>query len=307
MQTQRNARCVFRHCRWRACEALIEGMVSSSPRTAFRWVRWIWVVVLACPLVVCAGDEPLRVVFVGNSHTYSNDLPALFRALVHSQNPRREVVAEAFVMPGGYLNERWREGVVQQYLKSNPVDVLVLQEAGGWLRCADHASLRTTFACTDSLRTHKRYAQFAAGLGIRTVIFGTWGNDAREQASISRVLRRLSKAVNAVPADTGEAITQLRRLDPQRPMFIDSMLHPTPEVSMLAAIMIYAAIEGWLPEAGAVAIEQPLIALNARPDARLPLSMQYSTLPRRTSAGFSAETMATLRRAAELALATHAR
>ncbi|MBK7144194.1 MAG: hypothetical protein IPH76_02895 [Xanthomonadales bacterium] len=279
-------------------------MVSLSQRTASRWVRWIWVLVLACPLAALAGDEPLRVVFVGNSYTYTNDLPALFRALVHSQNPQREVTTEAFVMPGGYLNERWREGTVQQYLQSHPIDVLVLQEAGGWLRCADHPSLRTTFACTDSLRTHKRYAKFAARLGIRTVIFGTWGADAREQAAISRVLRRLAQATDAVPADAGAAILQLRKLDAQRTPFSDRWLHPTPDTSMLVAIMLYAAIEGWLPAAGAVALDQPLIAVHARPDAQVPLSMQYSTLPRKSHATFSAETMVLLRRAAELALAT---
>jgi hypothetical protein len=265
-------------------------------------------VVLTCAVPPArAGDEPLRVVFVGNSYTYVNDLPMLFRALVHSQNPKREVETEAFVTPGGYLNERWREGVVQRHLKTNPVDVLVLQEAGGWLRCADHPSLRSSFACTDSLRTHKRFAEFARQLGIRTVIYGTWGADVREQATISRVLRRLSKAIDAVPADAGDAIIALRKLDPEVKIFTDEVLHPTPEVSMLAAIMLYAAIDGWLPEAKAVRLEQPLVALGARPDATVPLSMQYGGLPRSQAILFPAERMALLRRAAEIALDPKAR
>lgn len=257
---------------------------------------------LGGPSVARAGDEPLRVVFVGNSYTYVNDLPMLFRALVHSQHPEREVETDAFVMPGGYLNDRWREGVVQRHLKSHRVDVLVLQEAGGWLRCADHPSLRTTFACTDSLRTHKRFAEFAHKLGVRTVLFGTWGADVREQAAISRVLRRLSKAIDAVPADAGDAVIELRKLEPDHRLFSDAVMHPTPEVSMLAAIMLYTAIEGWLPQAKAVQIDQPLIGLGAKPDARVPLSMQYSVMPRAQAESFSAERMAVLRRAAELAL-----
>lgn len=270
------------------------------------WVRlWIgcWIALAWCPSAVRAGDEPLRVVFVGNSYTYTNDLPMLFRVLVHSQNPKRDVQTEAFVTPGGYLNERWREGVVQRYLKANRVDVLVLQEAGGWLRCADHPSLRSSFACTDSLRTHKRYAEFAARLGVRTVILGTWGADVREQASISRVTRRLSKAIDALPADVGDAILVLRKLDPDATLFTDHILHPSPEVSMLAAITLYARIEGWLPEARAVLLEQPLISVAARPDAQVPLSMQYSTLPRMSIVGFDLERMQLLRQAAEQSLA----
>ena len=249
-----------------------------------------------------AGDEPLRVVFVGNSYTYANDLPMLFRALVHSQHPQRDVETEAFVMPGGYLSERWREGVVQRHLKTNRVDVLVLQESGGWLRCADSPSLRSSFACTDSLRTHKRYAEFAAKHGIRTVILGTWGADVREQAAISRVTRRLSKAIGAVPADAGEAIVELRRLDPKADFFSDRFLHPTPETSVLAAIMLYAAIDGWLPKPHALALNQPVIAMVARPDPKLPLSAQYSKLPRMKFNGISAERMKLLVQAAEKAL-----
>jgi hypothetical protein len=270
------------------------------------WKRfWIacWLVLAAWAAPARCGNEPLHVVFVGNSHTYSNDLPMLFKALVHSQNPDRDLRTEAFVAPGGYLSERWREGVVQRYLKAHRVDVLVLQEAGGWLRCADHPSLRSSFACTDSLRTHKRFAEFAAHLGVRTVVLGTWGADVREQLSISRVTRRLSKAIDALPADVGDAILVLRKLDPQTEPFTDRILHPGADVSMLAAIVLYARIEGWLPEARAVTLEQPLIQVDASPDARLPLSMQYGTLPRRDLAGFSVERMQLLRQAAEKSLA----
>ena len=270
------------------------------------WVRlWIgcWVALALGSSPARAGDEPLRVVFVGNSYTYTNDLPMLFRALVHSQNPKRDVQTEAFVTPGGYLNERWREGVVQRYLKANRVDVLVLQEAGGLLSCADSPTRRSTFACTDSLRTHKRYAEFAAKLGVRAVIFGTWGADVREQSSISRVTRRLSKAIDALPADAGEAILALRKLDPNAELFTDRILHPSPEVSMLAAITLYARIEGWLPETQAITLSQPLISVAAQPDASIPLSMQYSTLPRTQYDGFSKERMLVLRQAAESALA----
>jgi hypothetical protein len=265
----------------------------------------IALVMLLMPCLASAGKEPLRVVFVGNSYTYVNDLPMLFRTLVQSQDASRDVETEAFVTPGGYLNERWRDGIVQQYLKTNRVDVLVLQEAGGWLRCADHPSLRSSFACTDSLRTHKRYAELATKLGIRTVILGTWGADVREQSAISRVTRRLSKAIDAVPADAGEAIIELRRLDTKAEIFTDRVLHPTPEVSMLAAIMVYTAIEGWLPKAQAIRFEQPLIGLHAQPDARLPLSVQFDALPRAKVRDISEERMKVLRRAAEIALSAH--
>ncbi len=272
----------------------------------FRWALICLIVFAVGAPSVHAGNEPLRVVFVGNSYTYTNDLPMLFRSVVRSQHPERDVETEAFVTPGGYLNERWREGVVQRHLKSNRVDVLVLQEAGGWLRCADHPSLRSTFACTDSLRTHKRFAELAAKLGIRTVILGTWGGDVREQTAISRVTRRLSKAIGAVPADAGEAIVELRRIDDKAEIFTDRFLHPSMESSVLAAVMLYAAIDGWLPKPKALTLNQPVIAMVARPDPKLPLSAQYAKLPKVKVGGISAERMKILVRAAEKALSDNA-
>ena len=72
---------------------------------------------------------------------------------------------------------------------------------------------------------------------------------------------------------------------------------------MLAAIVLYARIEGWLPQAREIRLDQPLISVAARPDARLPLSTQYGALPRMQVADVSPERMQLLRQAAEQSLA----
>ena len=53
------------------------------------------------------------------------------------------------------------------------------------------------------------------------------------------------------------------------------------------------------PEAQAITLSQPLISVAAQPDASIPLSMQYSTLPRTQYGGFSKERMLVLRQAAD--------
>lgn len=270
--------------------------VAMTPRSTIRFRRWLAfaMLVLVASFAAHAETPPLRVVFVGNSYTYTNDLPTLFAALIHAEQPERVVETEAFVAPGGYVNERWRDGIVQQYLRDHPVDVLVLQEAGGWLRCADHPTLRTSFACTDSLRTHKRFAEFAATLGVRTVLFGTWGPDAHDQSAISRVTRRLGRAIGAQVADVGEAVVALRRHEPETVTFTDTMLHPTADVSMLAAIVLFTRIEGRMPEARDIALASPLIAVRALPDGRVPLSAQRDALPVKAVESFSAERLSAL-------------
>ncbi|MBP9696407.1 MAG: hypothetical protein KBD58_04250, partial [Thermomonas sp.] len=49
-----------------------------------------------------------RVLLVGNSLTYTNNLPALLRAVGASQGT--PIATESFAAPGGTLIERWNDG-----------------------------------------------------------------------------------------------------------------------------------------------------------------------------------------------------
>lgn len=73
-------------------------------------------------------DEPAdyRVLFVGNSLTYVNDLPRLFEAVAHDAGKRVETEMLAF--PNYGLEDHWAEGTVQNKIASGNFDFVVVQQ-----------------------------------------------------------------------------------------------------------------------------------------------------------------------------------
>ncbi|MEO6366225.1 MAG: hypothetical protein ABIO38_09310, partial [Luteimonas sp.] len=111
-----------------------------------------------CPPALSADDAAraeIRVLFVGNSLTYVNNLPRMVEALASSQPAGPRIETSTFVAPGGSLDERWKDGHASAAMVNGAWDVLVLQERGGLLACMADADKRQTTECRNSQRAHR--------------------------------------------------------------------------------------------------------------------------------------------------------
>ena len=88
-----------------------------------------------------APARELRVLFVGNSLTYVNNLPRLLHAMAASQPGRSAITTATYVAPGGTVAERWADGHAAAALRDGHWDVLVLQEQ--WLARRENRTPRT--------------------------------------------------------------------------------------------------------------------------------------------------------------------
>jgi hypothetical protein len=92
---------------------------------------------LAAALVLAgtsAGAEPkpLRVLFVGNSLTATNDLPAYVAAIARAQGRTTE---HASITPGGYsLEDHWNAGAARDAIRAGSWDWVVMQQGPSALR-----------------------------------------------------------------------------------------------------------------------------------------------------------------------------
>lgn len=69
--------------------------------------------------------KTLKVLFVGNSYTYVNDMPELLKAMAKAKGHELEYVQQT---PGGRnFQEHWEEGVAVKKMKQGNFDVVVLQ------------------------------------------------------------------------------------------------------------------------------------------------------------------------------------
>src|SRR5688572_20426807 len=72
--------------------------------------------------------RPLNVLFIGNSYTYNNNLPALVEGLAASATPPQRIRTRAVTRPGVRLQQHWDRGEALAALRQGPWDYVVLQE-----------------------------------------------------------------------------------------------------------------------------------------------------------------------------------
>jgi prepilin-type N-terminal cleavage/methylation domain-containing protein len=106
--------------------ALLLPAVQAVRRASDRTVRLNW------KRQRSLGEQPPRkvpyeILFVGNSHTYMNDVPGLIAELAKAANKAEVRVTR--VLKGGYeLEWHWNEGVAAAAIEGKEFDFVVLQE-----------------------------------------------------------------------------------------------------------------------------------------------------------------------------------
>ena len=159
------------------------------------------------------SSRAYRVLFVGNSLTYTNNLPALLRAVGASQGI--QITTETYAAPGGTLAERWRDGKVAEALRARPFDVVVLQEIGAQPGCIASASQQRKAPCAASIKAHEDFAELAMSRGAKTLLFTTWARDGRTQGRINLGMRQLAKNSGAVVFNAAGAVAALHKAKPE--------------------------------------------------------------------------------------------
>ncbi len=191
------------------------------------------------------------VLFVGNSYTYVNDLPATFAKLAASGGRRVEtgMVAEG----GQTLAGQVTSSDLAQRLASRPWNVVVLQEQS---EIPAATELRRSVMEPAASQLVAR----AESIGARPVLFMTWGHrdgwpehgiptyDAM-QAAIDATYTTVGSDLGVSVAPVGRAWAAARRQAPPIALWADDGSHPTPAGTYLAAAVFYAEILGASPTA----------------------------------------------------------
>ena len=206
------------------------------------------------------APQDYRVLLVGNSLTYTNNLPALLRAVGASQGT--PITTETYVAPGGTLSERWRDGNAADALRTRKFDVVVLQEIGGQVGCLASASRTRTAPCAATVQAHEGFAALAKASGAKTLLFTTWSHDERMQGRIHGGMRKLAKDTGATVFNAAGAIASLHKAQPGSTPYPDGT-HPSTQASLMLAVALYRDITGTAPAPKALRVGGPLLPVNA--------------------------------------------
>ncbi len=174
-----------------------------------------------------------RVLFIGNSFTYSNDLPSIIEALAAATGQKRFIHEE--VVFGGYsLEDHWNDGQGVKAIAKGGWELVVMQHGpSAW----DGRPTMYEYA--------PKFAKEIRAVGARPAFFMVWPEKARLASDFDRcseTYRTAAEMVDGLLFPGGEAWQEAWKLDPSLPLYSFDGLHPSKTGSYLVALVMYEQI-----------------------------------------------------------------
>jgi hypothetical protein len=180
----------------------------------------------------------LRVLFIGNSLTYVNDLPAVVAAFAEAAG---ETPPEyrAVVVGGFSLEDHWRQGEARKAIEREKWDIVVLQQ--GPSASAEGRALLLRYA--------RRFAPEIRRAGAKPALYMVWPSAGRRQdfGQVSDSYRLAAEDIRGMLLPAGEAWRRVEKRAPKLALYSGDGLHPTVAGSYVAGAVIYAQLYGRSP------------------------------------------------------------
>ena len=192
---------------------------------------------------------PHRVLLVGNSLVYTNNLPAVLHALILTQERDADVRIDMFAPGGATLAETVADLRFRVALRNGHYDAVIMQERGGDAICAANAKARGETDCREMIRAHRDLAEAARRAGAAVFVLGTFQPLPQASAALVEGERWLAARISARYIEISQAWQALRdRLPDVQWLYADGDPHPGPAMTGLMALRVYAALFGADPQ-----------------------------------------------------------
>jgi hypothetical protein len=180
----------------------------------------------------------VRILFIGNSFTYYNDLPRMLAELAEAGR-QRPLHCESETPGGCTLEKHWHDRKAVSRIESGRWNFVVLQDQS-------EAPLRRRDAM---IEYGKKFDAEIKQQRATTILYETWAmqNQPEQQVAISQAYAGLARELNARLAPVGDAWQMALRSDPRLILHDPDHKHPNAAGTYLAACVFYATIFGQSP------------------------------------------------------------
>ena len=180
-------------------------------------------------------EEPLRVLFLGNSYTHTNALPEMLMTIANS-TPGRMLDAKSVTRGGATLADLWTLTNGLEVLRAGKWDTVVLQ---------DFSTLGQSFIDAKwgvnepagLIQWAKIWNAEIQRKNAKPLLYLTWGRKAQPefQAGLNYAYAEAAKEIGAQIAPVGLAWKRIRDTQPQLELFVADGSHPSPLGTYLTA------------------------------------------------------------------------
>lgn len=204
----------------------------------------------ACASVPQAQD-PVRVLFVGNSLTYAGNLPAVVDAFAATNG--QLVQSDMIAKGGATLTQHLTDGSVESALLDKRYDYVVLQERGGDFICSFGP-----LSCQDAEASLAQLTRLAEAHKAEVILLGTYQRLASVSVALveaeTAVARRLSITHIPVSAYFQAGVTSRHQAE----WLNNDGTHPGHDLVLLNAMLLYRHLFGVVPDSNGFSVHAPM-------------------------------------------------
>jgi len=211
-------------------------------------LKLLSVISVVAALSGCAHSEQSdnsvqRILFVGNSLTYYNDVPAMVGE-IYSAVDEHHAIETDMLAEGGYsIEQHLANGTLKSLLANSTYDIVVLQDFGGWPLCSTDID-----ACASTSEPLSKAIDLVRSSGARPIWFSTYQAIPAAQRALSLEAHRIALKLDVEIADVGAAMLAFSS-EKDMPNVLLPNFHPTTVGSWIAAATVARTLTGkLLPE-----------------------------------------------------------
>lgn len=172
-----------------------------------------------------------RLLFVGNSLTYTYDVPRLVAQLAVAAGKQAPVIIARTA--GNYgLEDHWADGVVQRDLRDGDFDVMILQQGPSTLASSGENLMQWV----------QTFATAASAVGTRVGVYAISAPVGADYGAGVAHYRQAADAVSAAFYPASQAWLEAWNLDEAMPLYGGDSFHPSRHGAALNAMVIAALV-----------------------------------------------------------------
>jgi hypothetical protein len=181
-----------------------------------------------------AAPAPVRILFIGNSLTYANDLPRMVEALAKANGER--IVTRTVAFPNFSLEDHWNQGEARRVAAAGGWSFVVLQQGPSAL--PESRVLLVDYA--------RRFADQGRRVQARTALFMVWPASSRagDFDGVRLSYQTAARESGGIFLPAGQAWRVAWGRDRRLPLYGPDGFHPSRLGSYLAALVIYQGLMG---------------------------------------------------------------
>ena len=194
-----------------------------------------------------SAPAPRRVLFIGNSLTYANSMPAMVEGIARSRG--EAIHCETVAFSDYSLEDHWKQGDAVRAIAHGGWSIVVLQQGPSALP-ESRALLREYV---------RRFDGEVRRVGARTALYMVWPSADRggDFDGVHQSYAAAAADVGGLLLPAGDAWRAAWRRDPKLMFYGSDGFHPAPLGSYLAALVIYQRLSGQSPVGMAATLMSP--------------------------------------------------